>query len=866
MTEQKTITIQQPDNKGLDFAWLKQTGLSDIQRLSGNIWTDYNEHDPGVTTLEQLCYALTELSYRAELPLEDLLMQEGSDEIDSKRQALFRPELILPCNPVTTNDYRKLIVDRIKSVANVWLTPYQKANSNHSHTSVNGLYHILVYAPDVDECGRDGADDPEEIKNKVRYLYNRHRDLCEDVQEITILTPVLVEVTAVVTVTGNQTANIIMANILFNISLLLAPELHKSSLQEKLAKGESADSIIEGPLLLRGLIDDNQLQPKSQYISVNDIVRSILQIDNVANVSNVEVSLVNNKQHFTSNDEIPVPIDEILKLDTNMNHGQSNFQVTLIRNGIKLSIDGEIVKRELNKLWKIYRTSYNLEVQYEKYFNLPSGKFRDLKQYYSFQNQYPDVYGINEYGVAGDETIERHAQAKQLKGYLLVFDQILSNYFSQLAHVKDLYSIDKGIQQSYFYQYLNHSVPDVEPLLKKTEGLPASVGYHRGLPLIIKGQDPYIERRNRFLSVLLAIYGQSLETIYVPPQYEHEFDARLLNAKILWLSYLISGTCNRGRAMDYLAPNVKDNLAGMQIKIRIQLGMDVIEHRSLNQVCSELGVEIVDTNDKASFGKLLETYSDEIEDDFGQLSRVKTSTENPQSDISYDNDAVTQSLLNGQKLTHEFISIAASIENYRLGNFYEQNNVSVLCQSSLLNSEWFFVNKYPNQEIAQKSINILANQVHQLNCFCNQLYLVEHTLLRHALFQLDGEDYNGDLMSQQNRIEDPVEVATSLETIDSDNFIFSFTMTAVVSASPSQLKDSAFRMSVHEAVQQNSPANLLLKYCFISARNMCFFEILYWAWRRALKKKERKKLVHSSIQLIHFLKNNTYIESSNEFS
>jgi len=864
MTEQKTITIQQPDNKGLDYAWLKQTGLSDIQRLSGNIWTDYNEHDPGVTTLEQLCYALTELSYRAELPLEDLLLQEGSDEIDSKRQALFRPELILPCNPVTTNDYRKLIVDRIKSVANVWLTPYFGVNSNLSQESVKGLYLISVYAPDVDECGRDGADDSDEIKNKVRHLYNCHRDLCEDVQEITILTPVLVEVGAVVTVTGNQTANIIMANIFFNIGLLLAPELQKKSLQEKLATGESTDSIFEGPLLLTGLIDDDQMQPKAQCISVNDIVRSVLQVDNVVNASNVEVFLINNKQRFTRDDEIPISIDEILKLDTNLKQGQWEFPVILIRNGIKLSVNGEIVKRELNKIWQQYRTSYNLEIQYEKYFNLPKGKFRDLKQYYSFQNQYPDVYGINEYGVSGNETTERFAQAKQLKGYLLVFDQILSNFFSQLEHVKDLYSIDKGIQQSYFYQYLNNSVPGIEPLLRKEECVPGSEGYHRGLPLIIKSQDPYIERRNRFLSVLLAIYGQSLETIYVPPQFENEYDSRLLNAKLLWLHYLISGTCNRGRAMDYLAPNVKDNIAGMQLKIRIQLGMGVLEHRSLNQVCSELGVEIVDANEKASFGKIIETYSDEIEEDFGQLSRVSTSIDYPVTDLSYDENDTTQSLLHGQKLTNEFISIAASIENYRLGKFHKQNNVSVLCKSSLINSKWFFVSKYPNQEMAQKSINVLANQAHELNCFCDQLYLVEHTLLRHALYQINDDDYNdfnSELISHYNKLDDAIERVTYQEPIESDEFIFSFTMTAVVSANPSQLKDSAFRMSVHEAVQQNSPANLLLRYCFISARNMYFFEILYWDWRRALKKKEKKKLIHSSIQLIHFLKKNTYIES-----
>ena len=40
---------------------LREMGIEEIQKLSGKIWTDFNLHDPGVTILEQLCYALTDL-------------------------------------------------------------------------------------------------------------------------------------------------------------------------------------------------------------------------------------------------------------------------------------------------------------------------------------------------------------------------------------------------------------------------------------------------------------------------------------------------------------------------------------------------------------------------------------------------------------------------------------------------------------------------------------------------------------------------------------------------------------------------------------------------------------------------------------
>ena len=45
---------------------------------------------------------------------------------------------------------------------------------------------------------------------------------------------------------------------------------------------------------------------------------------------------------------------------------------------------------------------------------------------------------------------KRRAQAKQLKAYLLFFEQMLVNYLEQLAHVKDLFAVDDTVTHSYF--------------------------------------------------------------------------------------------------------------------------------------------------------------------------------------------------------------------------------------------------------------------------------------------------------------------------------------------------------------------------------------------------------------------------------
>ena len=53
----------------LDFKALKAEGLAYIQRHSSSEWTNLNPSDPGVTILEQLCYAFTELGYCANFPI-----------------------------------------------------------------------------------------------------------------------------------------------------------------------------------------------------------------------------------------------------------------------------------------------------------------------------------------------------------------------------------------------------------------------------------------------------------------------------------------------------------------------------------------------------------------------------------------------------------------------------------------------------------------------------------------------------------------------------------------------------------------------------------------------------------------------------
>ena len=73
MKKAQTVSKANYEQPSLDYEWLREKALSFAQQFSGNIWTDYHYHDPGVTFMEQLCYAITVLAYRTQFPITDLL-------------------------------------------------------------------------------------------------------------------------------------------------------------------------------------------------------------------------------------------------------------------------------------------------------------------------------------------------------------------------------------------------------------------------------------------------------------------------------------------------------------------------------------------------------------------------------------------------------------------------------------------------------------------------------------------------------------------------------------------------------------------------------------------------------------------------
>lgn len=119
MAEHIVLDKSNPLLPAEDYTALRKEGFKSIEKLGSDIWTDYNNSDPGITILEALCYAITDLAYRTGFEVKDILAPKQLSD-DTWKQIFYTARQILHNAPLTLNDYRKLIID-VKGVRNAWI-------------------------------------------------------------------------------------------------------------------------------------------------------------------------------------------------------------------------------------------------------------------------------------------------------------------------------------------------------------------------------------------------------------------------------------------------------------------------------------------------------------------------------------------------------------------------------------------------------------------------------------------------------------------------------------------------------------------------------------------------------------------------
>lgn len=510
MSELVTIKRFDKNNKPL-YNILFDEAIEQIQKYSGKKWTDYNAHDPGITILELLCYSLTELSYRANYKIEDLLHQEkGNAFITSNYEAHH----IFQSNALTINDLKKLVLDN-DAVKNV------KIYKDTTTKDFTGIYNIDV---ELFNSIYSNKIKRKEALAQIKVLLHNNRNICEDFNEPVVREYEFLKLVAEIEVHKNVNANMVYERVLYETERFLSPDIKFYSLQEMLDKGLKASEIFSGPKLSNGFILDSELENfeiKSQ-IHISDLIHKLMQIDGVKYIKQIKFIDENKNDHswrYTVQNNKAVHLDlKKSKISISNDNGLLLDQ---------LAVDGN----------NIYSKSYQRSAAFKKRtFVAPVGKKIEVDHYYSFQNDFPQTFGVGQLGVAPNASPKRKALAKQLKAYLLVFDQLFANFFTQLHQLKELFSLN-DITQSYFVKPL-FSIPGIEymyyPFIATciTENIQLNNAFEvkkrwkkylekecnvisDTLNEIIDSKATFVDRRNRVLDHLLARFGINFDDYLV---------------------------------------------------------------------------------------------------------------------------------------------------------------------------------------------------------------------------------------------------------------------------------------------------------------------------------------------------------------
>lgn len=543
----------------MDAAALRAEAMALLQRLGsrpgGMAWTDFNAHDPGVTVLEALCYAITDLAYRTNHPVPDLLAASADPGLPG-------PTQVLPSDPVTIDDLARVALD-LAGTDHAWvgapdaglevyfhepsgqirLRP-EPAEAEPRPLVLRGLVSVAVRG------GDDFAGDAALATLARRLQASRPLGIDLDVRWIRTQ-PVVVQAVLEVAPCDDPTA--LLADVIERIEDCLAPPARFTGWAEARATGAPLDALLSGPLLGRGVLAGLPAQPAQVFAS--DLIHAITDVGLVRAVRSVTPQTVD------------IPAGTLARLD-------QGSTIMLLRGGLPLRADSAAAWAQVEQRRRARRAAQPSLALLDP----PRGRDRQLARYHSVQRELPAVYGVGPLGLAGPATAARRAQVRQLQAYLLLFDQMLADRFAQLANAHRLLSPDVGGVASYFHQPVNDPPLVLDDLL-----LPAAAA-----PDGAATDD--LARRRRMLAHLLARFG---EQVGEHSQWQQADEGVIVAARQAWLARAGWLAQARGRSADLAEADAAGPIALAQ-RLRLKLGLPdlafhIVEHVLLRPVADDAG-------------------------------------------------------------------------------------------------------------------------------------------------------------------------------------------------------------------------------------------------------------------------------------
>lgn len=830
-----------PDtNPAFDARALFDESLAEVRRLSSALWTDHNTHDPGITTLELLCYALTELSYRHSLPIEDRL----AGDADGSAQ-FFAPRAVLPNRALTELDWRKWLID-LPGVKNAWIevvtdvllyadlrrkelrqTPPE--HPQYKEVPLAGLYRVRVEFMD----SVNTQVERNSVLAAVRRALESARNLCEDFMEVRAVRAEYFSLCAELELTPDADVTEVAAQLLFDIGQVLAPPVPNHDLATLLARGLTLAEAFDGPLLENGFIDDTDLLASAlpAEIHLSDVIGVAMDVPGLLSVRSLTI---NPLQRIDEGDEgaadadpTEVVADPVLVPNAwrvgvlpgrlprlSLNHGRLVFSKRgLAVQGWNIAdIPGPVAVR-----LAALREAARLEVETPMGTSTPAprlGHTRPLATWDSVQRDFPALYGIGEAGLGKRATPQRLAQVLQFKGFLLLFDQLMADQLALLSQARLRLSVADAELQKVAQRFgLGATAPPhvlasqiVDSVVDVARLYPAGPTPQTLPPDLLQTLLDALEspaaaasRQHRLLDHLLARIAEDFSDYSgAMASAFHTPTGRLIGDKARFLAEAAAVTMNRASAMRQRPATAAeiwntDNVSGLERRLAALLGIADFSRRDLGLVSYDLYNEIDHVPDSVT------EYRFRVRHNVTHNILLSSSTRYPTPEVARAEMILAiergqqpegyQRLIDGRGRPYFNIINAGS---------------EVLARR---------IRYFDSREAMEAAIAELMTYL-QGHYGGEGLYVVEHLLLR------------------------PQEVSDTPFTICADPSCddcldvdpYSYRLQIILPAFTGRFKEYGFRQFVEHTIRREVPAHILPTVCWVSPDHMSLFQAAWRDW------------------------------------
>ncbi len=641
----------------------------------------------------------------------------------------------------------------------------------------------------------------DEVMKMTKESLHNHRNLCEDYCSIKAIAVEDIGVCTDMEVEPWTDIEAILAEAYYRIDQYFSPDIKFYSLKQLMDEAVPVDVIFEGPKLSNGFIKNEQLDSTNlkRVIYTSDIINLLMDIRGVKNIRNFVLTKFDADGNLIKSEEWVMEIQ--------YNHQPRLYmeasKILVYKNGLPFLPD----QLELNGTLQVIKGQH-VQPKYsvlENDLKVPEGKYYRLNDYYPVQYSLPLTYGVGYDGLPSTASVERKSQAKQLKAYLIFYEQLLVNYLEQLANIRELFAIDTSVEKTYFSRLLNEvEINDFEEL---NNGMTDSL-----LHSLIESQDEFFDRRNRLLDHLLSRFAENFNEyalmLYAYSTNKAFADSKLIKDKVHFLQDFPFMSANRAKAINYNDPSHvcnNENIAGLQMRIQRLLGMD-------------------------SFAGFFELYEEKDEDgiSFERRWRLKDEKGNIQlsSSTKYTDASLNASELKARaeiNVVKQFITDASRYEVKKVRKWVL--NLTDTTGEVIATRKQHFATKALAQT-AKNQIIVFGKKL----LAADKVFVVEHLLLRPR-----------NIPSLQFPNGDPLLTICIPPDCNScgEEDPYSFRITVVLSGETGIANSEIeFRRFAEQTIRKEVPAHLGVKICWVSNNQLMQFEKVYCEWLSELAKPE----------------------------